>query len=192
MTSWADGLRRRAVILGACIGAIWLVAFVDAMAFGGRLHEFGIEPRTEHGLLGIVAAPLLHGGVDHLVANMIGILIFGGLVMLRSEAHFWTVTLIGALASGAGTWLFGRSALHIGASGIIFAYFGYLLMTGWFERRVGAFLLSIAVFLVWGPMLYSILPLQSGVSWEGHLFGLLGGIVSAWLLARSQRARRAA
>lgn len=192
MTSRAYDLRRRAGVMGAFILAIWLVAGLDATVLGGRLQHFGIQPRTEHGLLGIIAAPLLHGGIDHLVANTIGVLVFGGLVILRSTAHFWTVTLIGALASGAGTWLFGRPALHIGASGIIFAYFGYLLLTGWFERRPGAVLLSIAVFLVWGPMLYSILPMQSGVSWEGHLFGLLGGILSAWLLVRWRRARRAA
>jgi membrane associated rhomboid family serine protease len=185
---WTDHLRRRVLIVVAFIGVIWLVAGLDAIVFGGRLQSFGIVPRTEHGLTGILAAPLLHAGFQHLVANSLGILVFGTLVMLRSECHFWVVTLVGALASGAGTWLFGRPLLHIGASGIVFAYFGYLLLTGWFERRIGALLISIVVFLVWGPTLYGILPLQAGISWEGHLFGLMGGVLAAWLLARWPRA----
>lgn len=177
-------VRRRVTIIVAVIGALWLVRILDTLAFGGRLRTFGIEPRTEHGLLGILLAPLLHEGVDHLLANTGGLLIFGGLVILRDEGDFWAVTLIGALASGAGTWLFGRPAIHIGASGIVFAYFGYLLFTGWFERRVGSLILSILVFLVWWPTLFGVLPIHRGISWEGHVFGVVGGAIAAWLLAR--------
>ena len=117
------------------------------------------------------------------LANTVGVLIFGGIVALRSRAHFWTVTIIGALASGIGTWLFGRPAVHIGASGVVFAYFGYLLFTGFFERRIASLLLSIAVFIVWGPTIYGVLPIERDISWEGHLFGFIGGIVAAWALA---------
>jgi len=170
-------------IIAAFIGAIWLVEILDTVAFAGRLQYFGIVPRTERGLLGILLAPLLHGGIDHLLANTVGLLIFGGLVMLRGERHFWTVTLVGALAGGGGIWLFGRPGMHVGASVIVFAYFGYLLFTGFFERRIGAMLLSIAVFVIWGPTLYGVLPIQGGVSWEGHLFGLIGGMLAAWALA---------
>jgi membrane associated rhomboid family serine protease len=115
--------------------------------------------------------------------NTGGILVFGGLVMLRSRSHFWMVTILGAIASGIGTWLFGRPAVHVGASGIVFAYFGYLLFTGFFERRIGSLILSIAVFLLWGPTIYGILPMESDISWEGHLFGFIGGMLSAWVLA---------
>ena len=181
--------RRRAETLVAVIGAMWLVLLVDALAFGGRLRAFGIRPRDEQGLLGILLAPFLHDGVNHLLANTGGLLVFGGLVMIRSESHFWAVTVIGALAGGVLTWLFGRPVIHIGASGIIFAYFGYLLATGWFERRIGSLLLSTLVLLVWGPTLYAVLPTQRAISWEGHAFGLLGGILAAWLLARRPRRR---
>lgn len=176
-------LRRRVGIIAAFIGAIWLVEIVDTVAFAGRLQYFGILPRTEQGLLGILLAPLLHGGAAHLIANTGGLLIFGGLVMLRSEGHFWTVTIVGALASGIGTWIFGRPGVHIGASGIVFAYFGYLLFTGFFERRIGPLLLSVAVFVIWGPTLYGVLPTERGSSWEGHVFGLIGGTLAAWVLA---------
>lgn len=184
MATQRHDLRHRAAILFSLIGTIWLVSLLNVVLFDGRLTAFGILPRTEHGLLGIPFAPFLHGGVDHLVANTSGILIFGGLVMFWNKRHFWAVTVIGALVSGAGTWLVGRPAMHIGASGIVFAYFGYLLFTGIFERRFWPLLLSCLVFAVWGPTLYGVLPLQSGVSWEGHASGLLGGILSAWVLAR--------
>ena len=183
MTIQRRDLRRRAGIIAAFIGTIWLVGILDAAVFGGALPAFGILPRTEQGLLGILAAPLIHGGVHHLLANTAGLLIFGGLVMFRSERHFWTVTLTGALTSGIGTWIFGRPAIHIGASGIIFACFGYLLFTGLFERRIGSLLLSVAVFVIWGPTLYGVLPVDGASSWEGHVFGFIGGILAAWFLA---------
>ena len=176
-------LRRRVGILAMVFGAIWAVALLDTVFFGGTLPALGIMPRTEHGLVGIVAAPFLHGDLQHLLANTAGILIFGGLVMLRGERPFWIVTLIGAAASGLGMWAFGRPGIHIGASGIVFAYFGYLLVTGFFERRIGALLLSVAVFLVWGPTLYGVVPVDGASSWEGHLFGFIGGVLAAWFLA---------
>ncbi len=169
------------------VAVIWLVGMVDTLVFRGRLMTYGIFPRTQSGLPGILLAPFLHGGVGHLIANTIGIILFGGLVILRSEVHFWVVTVLGTLASGLGTWLFGRPVIHIGASGVIFAYFGYLLTTGWFERKFGSLLLSVLVLGVWGFTLFGLLPLQRAISWEGHLFGFLGGVGAAWLLARRRR-----
>jgi len=169
--------------LAAAIAAIWLVAALNVFAFGGRLLAYGIQPRAQEGLRGIALAPLLHGSVEHLLANTVGVLVFGGLTALRSRLHFWMVTIVGALASGVGTWLFGRPAIHVGASGIVFAYFGYLLFTGFFERRIASLLLSIVVFFVWGPTIYGILPMERDISWEGHLFGFIGGIIAAWVLA---------
>lgn len=176
-------LRGRLATLAAVIGAIWLVAGINVFFFKGRLLAYGIQPRAAEGLRGIVMAPLLHGGVDHLLANTGGMLIFGGLVIFRSLSHFWTVTIAGIVASGIGTWLFGRPAVHVGASGVVFAYFGYLLFTGLFERRIASLLLSIAVFVIWGPTIYGILPLERDISWEGHLFGFIGGMLTAWALA---------
>lgn len=178
------GLGRRAAVIVACVAVIWLVAGVDALFFRGELQRFGIEPRTLEGLRGIVFSPLLHTGLVHLTANSSALALFGGLVILRSESHFWAVTGIGALAGGAATWLFARQALHVGASGLVFAYFGYLLFAGVFERRVATLMLSSAIFALWGGLLFGILPLEQGVSWEGHLFGLLAGALAAWLLAR--------
>ncbi len=181
-----NDLRLRAINLFALIAALGVVAVVNNVVLQGQLSSHGIVPRTEDGLWGIVLAPFLHANFNHLYANVCGILIFGGLVMLRSKSHFWLVTLVGALVSGLGTWLVGRSAVHLGASGVVFAYFGYLLFCGVFERRVWPLLLSCLVLAVWGPTLYGVLPTQSGVSWEAHAFGLLGGIWAAKMVARKR------
>ena len=180
-------LRRNVRIIAAILAVLWLVGLVDWLAFGGRLETFGIVPRTSRGLLGILFAPFLHTGFSHLLANTVAFLLFGGLVLFREERDFWIVTVIGALFSGVGTWLVGRTAVHVGASGVIFAYFGYLLLTGWFERRVLSLILSVLVFLVWWRTLFGLMPNQQGISWEGHLFGLVGGMLAARLLARRRR-----
>lgn len=172
--------------LSIWIGVLWLVFFADRMVFGGQLVAHGIRPRTIDGLLGVVWAPFLHGSWSHLIGNTFGFVILGGIVLARSVSAFWVVTFLGALSCGAGTWLFGRAnAVHAGASGVIFAYFGYLLFAGIFERRIGSLLLSLVVFLLWGGMLWQALPTHTAptISWEGHLFGLAGGILAAKLLA---------
>jgi membrane associated rhomboid family serine protease len=180
---FARDFRRWVRTIVLFIVAIWIIGILDMFVFGGRLTTYGILPRAERGLVGILLAPFLHSGIGHLLANSVGILFLGGLVILRSESHFWVVTLIGALASGLGTWLLGRPAYHVGASGTIFAYFGYLVFTGWFERRFGSILLSAVVVFLWGSMIFGVFPVERSVSWEGHLFGLIGGVVAARLLA---------
>jgi membrane associated rhomboid family serine protease len=176
------------ILLGIII-VLWTVLLVDA-ARGGQLTQFGIIPRTLTGLRGILFAPFLHSGVSHLVSNTIGFVLLGGLVLLRDEEDFWTVTAVGALVGGLGLWMFGRPAVHVGASGVIFSYFGYLISTGYFERRFGAMLLSVVALFLWGGLIFGILPAQPGVSWEGHLCGLLAGVLAAWVLARFGRRRR--
>jgi membrane associated rhomboid family serine protease len=187
--SIASDLRRIIFILGGALLVLWLVLLSNALFFDGQLARFGIVPRTLEGLRGIAFAPFLHAGTAHLAANSVGLLIFGGLVLLRNETHFWLVALIGALLGGFGTWLFGRPLIHIGASGVIFAWFGYLLSTGVFERRLGAILLSLLAVFGWGGLIYGVLPGQPGVSWESHLFGVISGICAAWLIARNRRSQ---
>ena len=177
-------LGRQAGTLGAVVVLLWAIELVDLVLLGGALDGLGILPRTPEGLVGIPLHPLLHLGPGHLAFNTIGILLFGGLVMLRDPRDFWTAVLLGTLVGGVGVWLFGRPSVHIGASGVVFALFGYLLLTGWFDRRPGAVLLSALVFLVWGSALLGLSPLQRGISWEAHLFGFLAGGLTAWLRAR--------
>ena len=166
------------------MGLLWAIEGVDLVLLGGALDGLGILPRTPEGLLGIPLHPLLHLGFGHLVLNTIGVLLFGGLVLLRDPRDFWTALLLGTLVGGIGVWLFGRPSVHIGASGVVFALFGYLLLTGWFDRQAGAIFLSALVFLLWGSALFGLSPLQRGVSWEAHLFGFLAGGLTAWLRSR--------
>ena len=187
---WAE-LRRDARIIVGLLAELWAVLLVNAVFFGGRLNDFGVMPRTARGLLGILFMPFLHGGVAHLLGNSFGIALLGGMVVLREEHDFWIVSAVGALVAGLGTWIFGRTSHHIGYSGVIFAYFGYLLFTGFFERKVGAILLSLVAVVLWGGMVFGMMPGQRGISWEGHLFGFLGGVAAAWILARYGKRRRA-
>jgi membrane associated rhomboid family serine protease len=143
---------------------------------------------TAHGLWGIAFAPFLHANFQHLIGNTMGLVLLGGTLILRDEDHFWVVTLFGTLLAGLGTWLIGRPALHIGASGLVFAYFGYLLSIGWYQRKATAVLLSLSVFLLWGGLLLGMLPsLHGAVSWEGHLSGFLSGVLAAKLVGKPKR-----
>lgn len=182
-------LRRCAYAVGGFIALIWAVWLVNLAIFHGGLNAFGVRPRTLTGLIGVPIHPLLHGDLAHLLHNSIGILLFGTLAYLREEFDFWVVAGFGAIGGGFAIWLLGRPVIHVGASGVIFALFGYLLFAGWFERRIGSMILSVFLFLGWGSVLLGMIPLQQGVSWEGHLFGFLSGVAAARFLAR-RRSRR--
>ncbi|KPQ34137.1 MAG: rhomboid-related protein [Phormidesmis priestleyi Ana] len=164
---------------------LWVVEAVDWTVFRGGLDQwFGIRPRTISGLWGIVFAPFLHGNFAHLIANTIPLVSLGWLVMLRKTSDWIAVSVIAAFCSGLGTWLIGASnSTHIGASGVIFGYFGFLLLRGYFERSIVAIAFSILVAFLYGGIIWGVLPLQQGISWEGHLFGFLGGVLAARLLA---------
>lgn len=177
-------IKTQAVIIASMLGVLWAGAGADFL-LAGRLAQYGIVPRTELGLRGVVFAPFLHAGFAHLLANSAPFAVLGWCVMLRRTSDILWVTLCAMLVGGMGTWLLGASGtLHIGASGVVFGYLGFLVARGYFERSVGAILVSAAVALAYGGMLWGVLPGQAGISWEGHLFGCLGGMLAARLLAR--------
>lgn len=177
-------LKRHALVLGGFLAVLWAIAIVDGV-LGHPLVAWGVHPRTVPGLVGVLTHPLLHGGFAHLLGNTVGFLMLGTMVMLREEKHFYVVTALAWIVGGLGIWLVGATdSVHVGASGLLFGYFGYLLLAGWFERRFGTILLSVIVLFVWGGMIFGVMPGQLGISWEGHLFGFLGGVLGAKLLAR--------
>ena len=167
---------------------LWVLEFYDQLT-GQRLDQDGIVPRTTTGLEGILWAPLLHGGWAHLIANTLPFLIFGFLVLANGIGRFVAVTAIVWLLGGLGVWLTAAdNSVTIGMSGVIFGWLTYLLVRGFFARSAAQIVLAVVVFLFWGGILLGVLPGQEGVSWQGHLFGALAGVLAAWLVAPRRRA----
>jgi len=111
----------------------------------------------------------------------------GGMIAIRGLRDFMGATLIVMLAGGLGVWLFGQSnSVHVGASGLVFGYFGFLVACAWIERSPGSIVLALIVIALYGGLIWGVRPFQGQVSWLGHLFGLLGGVAAARLLARRQ------
>lgn len=168
---------------------MWIGEVVDAVS-GLRLDQYGIEPRDPDGLVGIAAAPFLHAGVGHVAANTLPFLVLGFLIALGGALRVVLVTVIVALVGGLGTWLLApASSLHVGASGIVFGYAGYLLSRGFFNRRLRDLVLAAVIVLVWGGALLGGLVPAEGISWQGHLFGGIGGIVAGRALTGPARRR---
>ncbi|MCA6575739.1 MAG: rhomboid family intramembrane serine protease [Pseudanabaena sp.] len=177
-------LKTQFKILGSCVIVFWAVFIVNKFLFGSRLNTLGILPHYLIGLRGILFAPFLHGSFYHVAANTLPFIVLGWFVMLRNIKDFYFVSFMSALIGGVGTWVFGRpDSVHIGASGIIFGYLGYLLFRGYFERSFVAIAISLIIGITYGGLIWGLLPTRSYISWEAHLFGFIGGIVAAKLLA---------
>ena len=175
----ARSVKAQVTTLGASISALW-IAFAANVLVGGALLQFGIRPRTESGLIGIAAAPFLHANLTHLIANTVPFLLFGWLVMLRDSRHFGVVTLLATMGSGLLSWSLGApGTLHIGASGVVFGYFGFLLLAGWYARSLASVAISLLVAVLWGGTVMGVLPGTPGISWQGHLGGFIGGVLAA-------------
>jgi membrane associated rhomboid family serine protease len=163
---------------------MWVVEIADQVA-DGRLDSHGIEPREVDGLDGVVFAPFLHAGWDHLIGNTIPFLLLGFAIALGGIARVATVTLIVAVVGGLGTWLVApANTVHIGASGIVFGYAAYLVARGIYSRSPVQIALGVLVLAVWGTTLLRGLVPEDGISWQGHLFGAIGGVLAARLLHR--------
>ncbi len=165
------------------VAVLWVSEIADAIS-GGALDQYGIRPRSEDGLVGIAAAPLLHGGFTHLEANTIPLLVLGFLVAASSVSRFVAVMACAWLVSGIGVWLVApANSITLGASGLVFGLLTYLLVAGFLERNATRILVGVLVFFVYGGILLGVLPGQPGVSWQGHLFGAVGGVIAAYSLA---------
>jgi membrane associated rhomboid family serine protease len=172
-------LKTQAVVLGGTLAVFWAVFVVNTL-LGGSLLVLGVIPRTTIGLRGILFAPFLHASLNHIVANSIPFLALGWMVMLRDERHFIPVTVAGMIGSGLTAWLLGApGSVHIGASGVIFGYLGFLMLTGWYTRSFGSILLSIVVTVLWGGLVLGMMPGAPGISWQAHIGGFLGGVFAA-------------
>ena len=171
-------------ILAVAVMTAWFLELIDVLILNQRLNALGIQPRQIHGLWGILFMPLLHGGMGHLLANTLPFVVLGWLVMLRRLSDFASVTLITMAVTGAGLWLFGDDrAIYIGASSLVFGYFGFLVLRGYFERSLFAIAIALLVTVAYGGMIWGVFPQRPGVSWEAHLLGFIGGVVAARTLS---------
>ena len=174
-------------LLLTILALMWVVEAVDFI-LGGALNAFGIRPRTIEGLIGIMLAPFLHGDFAHLISNSIPFAVLGWLILARSRDEFWRVTSIVWVSSGVGAWLLGApNTVHIGASGVVFGYFGFLLTRAFFDRHWLSAVIAIIVIAAYGSLIFGVLPFQMGISWQGHLFGAIGGVFAARQLGKAKR-----
>ncbi len=178
-------MKSKVIWIFGFLAVIWAVETLNGF-MGHRLSTWGILPRTERGLLGIPLSPILHGSFNHVLSNTIPFLVLGGLVGLRGMQKLVGVSLFIIVVGGGAVWLVGRSAIHVGASGLVFGYFGYLVANGWYDRRPSSILASIGVVVMYGGLIVGVLPAAGFVSWESHLFGLIAGVVAARLTRRSR------
>ncbi|WP_411845854.1 rhomboid family intramembrane serine protease [Roseibacillus persicicus] len=159
----------------------WGVEIADVILrnIGLPLDSLGIHPRRLFGLIGVFFSPWLHGDWVHLINNTVAFLGLGFVMLMAEGKRFLHTTFLLVLISGLGTWLIGRGgSVHIGASGLIYGYFGYLILRAWTERQPLWIAVGVIVALFYGGMVWGVLPTDQGVSWEAHLCGFLGGL---WL-----------
>ncbi len=164
-------------------GSIWAIFILNFVFFFTDFRDFGIHPRKLNGLIGILFSPFLHLNWTHLISNTVPLFILTFIILYFYNKLYVKVSIISVLLGGFAVWLFGKSGTnHIGASGVIFAYIGFLLFSGIFRRSLKSILIAVVIiFLYGGALLEGIIPGQEGVSWEGHLFGAFAGIFAAWL-----------
>lgn len=178
------------VVVGCFVMLLWVLEIVD-LAAGHRLDAYGVRPRTDEGLLGIVLAPTLHFGFEHLAGNTVPVVVLGFLTLASGIARGLLATAVIWVVAGLGVWLVGdANSSHAGASSLIFGWIVFLAVRGFINRSWGQVLLGLAVLLVYGSVLWGVLPGQPGVSWEGHLFGALGGVVAAQVVGLRRLERR--
>lgn len=171
-------------VLGAMVALMWGLEIVDT-AVGHDLDRYGIHPRDPEGLAEIVSAPFLHAGFGHLIGNTLPFATMGAAIAFAGLARLLTVTAVVGVVSGLGVWVLGgANSVHLGASGLVFGFASYLISRGLFSRRLVDFAVGAIVVAVWGvTLLLGMLP-KAQVSWQAHVFGVVGGILAARLLAR--------
>jgi membrane associated rhomboid family serine protease len=182
-------LKTRIALLALFVGSMWATFFVSVSMPFLHLNRHGVIPRTLGGLQGILFAPWLHAGLGHIAANTGGLLVLGWLAMWPRITNFWQATVGAMLGAGLCAWLLGAPySVHIGASGLVFGYAGYLIARGFYTRSLLSVLVALFVAGGYGlSLLFGLLPIYPGVSWQSHVGGALGGIIAARLSRQTAR-----
>jgi membrane associated rhomboid family serine protease len=187
--SLASPLGRAASLMVGILGVLWIIELING-ATGRELSQAGgIRPREVGSLVDIVTAPFLHGNLEHLAGNAVALFSLGFIAAVPSIKKFLLMTAIVVLVGGLGVWLFSPAGtVSIGASGVVFGYFGYLLLRGFVDRRPVDVVVSIGIALAYAfPMWHSIGFGVTNISWQGHISGLFGGMLAAIVLRQRRR-----
>jgi membrane associated rhomboid family serine protease len=183
-------IRKGAIVMAIVVACLWLIEGIDTVS-NHALDLWGIRPWDLVGLDGIVFAPLLHASFAHVAANSVPLFVLGT-ALWTSGLRQWVVATVTAwITSGIFAWLL--TPIHyivIGASGVIFGWLTYLIVRGFLSRRWSHIALGLIVAFLYGSVLLGVFPMSTGVSWQGHLGGAIGGILAAWLLFRRERKRQ--
>jgi membrane associated rhomboid family serine protease len=176
--------RKGLLVVGSFVLLLYLIEIINTLVLHSLNRTFGLRPRSLDGVLDILTFPLLHANLTHLLSNTLPLIIFGFLVFLSGVRVFATALASSWLGSGVVVWLIGGFNVTVGASGLVFGLFAFLLVRGFFNRNWWQILLSAALFMAYGGILFGILPtVASFVSWQAHLGGAVGGVAAALLLS---------
>ncbi|ADD41935.1 rhomboid family intramembrane serine protease [Stackebrandtia nassauensis] len=186
-TKWLN-VKVAAILTGLFVALIWVLEALD-YALPIDLDQWGIRSWSITGIFpGFIMAPVLHADFDHLIGNTVPVMVLGFLAAMRGLRHFFTATALIILIGGLGVWLLSSpGVLTVGASGMIFGYFGYLVGRGILSRRGWDIVIAVAVIILYGSIIWGIFPSDPFISWQGHLFGFIGGLAAAWILRKKYR-----
>lgn len=183
----AEAKRALWVMVGL-LAVMWLIQIVNSLDDYGISYDFGIDAREPSSLPEIFSAPFLHFSWNHLEANSGPLFVFGFLAAYRGVKKWLAVTVLIVIASGLGVWFISPSnAVTVGASGLVFGYFGYIIVRGLFDRHPIDIVIGLVMALCFAYQFSSLLPSDEHVSWQGHMFGFVGGIVGGWLFRERHR-----
>jgi membrane associated rhomboid family serine protease len=179
-----------ALVMVLLLAGLWVLEFLDQLS-GNQLDQLGIHAREVDGMPEIFTAPFLHAGWDHLVSNSLPFFVLGFLVLLSGMARWLVSSLIIIVISGMAAWfLTPANTIILGASGLIFGWLTYLLARGIWSRRPAQVVIAVLVLLVYGGLIWGVFPASTGISWQAHLGGAIGGVLAAWLLHRRATRRQ--
>lgn len=165
------------------VAIIWAVFLVDQVLFAGHLAWLGVQPRDPASLWHVLTAPWIHASSAHIISNTAPGLVFSFIIGVTNKRAWWEVTGIVMVVGGLGVWFFAQpGTTHVGASTLIYGWFSYLLVRGFFNRSLGQFLTGLLVGAAYSGLVWGVLPTSAAVSWEGHLFGAIGGVIAGMVI----------
>lgn len=176
-----DSIKLNSFFVGELIVLLWLIQIIN-VSVHYKLNAFGIYPRHLSGFLGIFVSPFLHGDFSHLLLNSVPLFILANLILLQGKIAFCIISLLIIFLGGFLVWIFGKRGIHIGASGLIMGYFGYLLANAYQHFTIVSVILAILCVYYFSGLLLLLIPGKKGISWEGHIFGFLAGIAVSFII----------